>query len=79
MGGVDVVIFTAGLGENSKDDREAISSGLEFMGIEFDAEANDFRGKERVISKPSSKVTVMVVPTNEELMIARDTMEIVAK
>ncbi|MEI6059795.1 MAG: acetate kinase [Bacteroidota bacterium] len=78
MGGVDVVIFTGGVGENDWVTREAVSKGLEFMGIEFDVEMNTkLRGKEAIISKTGSKVTVMVVPTNEELVIAKDTFEIV--
>jgi len=78
MGGVDVVIFTGGVGENACDTREEICKGLEFMGIEFDVAKNTkLRGKEAIISKPGSKVTVMVVPTNEELVIANDTFEIV--
>lgn len=77
MGGLDLIVFTGGLGENSAMDREAITSGLEFMGVEIDKEANKFRGAERCFAKDSSKVRVMVVPTNEELMIARDTKEII--
>jgi len=78
MGGVDVVIFTGGVGENACETREEICKGLEFMGIEFDVVKNTkLRGKEAIISKPNSKVTVMVVPTNEELVIAQDTFEIV--
>ncbi len=77
MGGVDAVIFTAGLGENSIDNREAICKNLGFMGVELDAEKNNVRGKDTVVSTDSSKVKVMVVPTNEELMIARDTLELV--
>jgi acetate kinase len=78
MGGVDVVIFTGGVGENACETREEICKGLEFMGLDFDAAKNtNLRGKEAVISKPGSKVTVMVVPTNEELVIAQDTFEIV--
>jgi acetate kinase len=78
MGGVDVVIFTGGVGENGWETRQDVASGLEFMGIEFDVEKNTkLRGKEAIISKPNSKVTVMVVPTNEELVIAQDTFEIV--
>jgi acetate kinase len=73
MGGLDVVIFTAGLGENSISAREKICEGLEFMGIEIDKEKNNVRGKEALISKDDSKVEVFVIPTNEELMIARDT------
>ena len=73
MGGVDAIIFTAGVGENSANQRMAIASGLEFMGVEMDAEANNVRGKETVISTADSKVKVLLIPTNEELMIALDT------
>ena len=73
MGGVDAVVFTAGVGENSISQRLAITSGLEFMGIEMDAEANNVRGKEAVISTADSKVKVLLIPTNEELVIAQDT------
>lgn len=77
MGGVDMVIFTAGLGENAKETREAICEGLEFMGIKIDSEQNNVRGKERKISTEDSTVEVYCVPTNEELMIAKDTKAIV--
>ena len=78
MGGVDVVIFTGGVGENGWETREQVCEGLGFMGLEFDVQKNTkLRGKEAVISKADSKVTVMVVPTNEELVIANDTFEIV--
>lgn len=77
MGGVDAIVFTAGLGENSSEMREKICSGLEFMGIELDTEENKIRGEEKVVSKDSSKVKILVVPTNEELMIARDTKDLV--
>lgn len=78
MGGVDLVIFTGGVGENGWETRQEVANGLEFMGIEFDVAKNTkLRGKEAIISKPGSKVTVMVVPTNEELVIAQDTFEIV--
>ena len=77
MGGVDAIIFTAGVGENSASQRLAIASGLEFMGVEMDAEANNVRGKETVISAADSKVKVLLIPTNEELMIALDTAELV--
>ena len=73
MGGVDVVVFTAGIGENGITFREAVCKDMEFMGIKFDAAKNNCRGKEVVISAPDSKVTVMVVPTDEEMAIARDT------
>ena len=77
MGGVDAIIFTAGVGENSSSQRLAIASGLEFMGVKMDADANNIRGKEAVISAPDSKVKVLLIPTNEELMIAMDTAAIV--
>lgn len=77
MGGVDVVVFTAGLGENSKASRLEICKGLEFLGIDIDAEKNDTRGKEVEISKDNAKVKVFVIPTNEELMIARETKALV--
>ncbi|MBM6937724.1 acetate kinase [Pseudoflavonifractor phocaeensis] len=79
MGGVDAIVFTAGVGENDGPTRMAIASGLEFMGVKMDAEANNVRGKEAVISAADSKVKVLLIPTNEELMIARDTAEIVGK
>ena len=78
MGGVDVIVFTAGIGENTDHMRQAMCEGLEFMGVEFDAEVNKgLRGKEAIISKPSSKVTVCVIPTNEELAIAQETEALV--
>jgi acetate kinase len=78
MGGVDIVIFTGGIGENSSETRENICKDLEFLGIEFDKQKNDgVRGKEMVISKKGSSVTVMIVPTNEELVIASETRDIV--
>ena len=73
MNGVDAIVFTAGIGENSASERAAICANLTYLGVDFDAEANDCRGKEVEISKPGSKVRVFVIPTNEELMIARDT------
>jgi acetate kinase len=76
MGGVDGIVFTAGLGENSADNREAIMEGLEFMGAKLDTEKNNVRGKETFINTDESKVKIMVIPTNEELMIARDTKEL---
>jgi acetate kinase len=78
MAGVDILIFTGGIGENGSDTREKICSDLEFMGIELDKQVNDgVRGKELIISKKSSRVTVMIVPTNEELVIASDTCNII--
>ena len=77
MNGVDAIVFTAGLGENGIDDRLAIASNLEVLGVKMDAEANNVRGKERVISAADSKVKVLLIPTNEELMIARDIAKLV--
>ena len=77
MGGVDAVIFTAGVGENDARQRLAIASGLEFMGVKMDADANNIRGKEAIISAIDSKVKVLLIPTNEELMIALDTAALV--
>jgi acetate kinase len=78
MGGVDLLIFTGGIGENSSETRENICRDLEFIGLEFDKQTNTgVRGKELVISKKGSKVTVMIVPTNEEFVIASETREIV--
>lgn len=77
MGGVDAIVFTAGLGENAKETRQSICSGLEFLGFEFDVESNNVRGKAAEISKAGSKVRVFTIPTNEELVIARDTMALV--
>ncbi|HNX43059.1 MAG TPA: acetate kinase [Bacteroidales bacterium] len=80
MGGVDVIIFTGGVGENGCEVREDCLRGLEFMGLEFSRERNaGLRGKEAVITADDSKVVAMVVPTNEELVIAQDTYEIVTK
>ncbi|MBO5008305.1 MAG: acetate kinase [Clostridia bacterium] len=77
MGGVDAVVFTAGVGENTKITREDVTSGLEFMGIEIDKEANNCRGVQKDISAPGAKVKTLVIPTNEELMIALDTAALV--
>lgn len=77
MNGLDAVVFTAGLGENNPLVREEICAHLEFLGLTVDKELNKFRSKERVFSTPDSKVAALCVPTNEELMIARDTKEIV--
>ena len=79
MGGIDVLVFTAGLGENSIDARKEICKDLEFLGIEIDDENNNVRGKEQLISKKGKKVKVYVIPTNEELMIAREALEILEK
>ncbi len=77
MGGVDAVIFTAGVGENGPETRESACAGLEFMGIKIDPEKDKVRGKEMDVSADDAKVRVLVIPTNEELMIAMDTAAIV--
>ena len=79
MGGVDIIVWTAGVGENQEDVRWDSCQGLEFLGIKMDKEANHCRGVERVSSAPDSKVKVCLIPTDEEIVIARDTMELVAK
>ncbi len=79
MGGVDVVVFTAGIGENAWKVRKGACEGLEFLGIKIDPEKNNSSCKEVIISEDDSKVKVMVIPTNEEWMIAKDTMEIIEK
>jgi acetate kinase len=80
LGGLDVLIFAGGIGENGPETREEICDNLEYLGIKIDPSKNDkLRGKEKVISTDDSKVKVMVVPTNEELVIAQDTLEIVSK
>ena len=80
MGGVDAIVFTAGVGENQTDLREDSCKNLEYLGIKINKEVNDkVRGEEAIISTDDSKVKVVVVPTDEEIVIARDTMELVAK
>ena len=76
MGGVDAIIFTAGVGENGPDTRANVVSGLEFMGVKIDPEKNNTRGKEVDVATDDSKVRILVIPTNEELMIAMDTAAI---
>ena len=77
MNGVDVITFTAGVGEKGPISREDICSHLTFMGVEIDPVKNETKGEEIEISKEDSKVKVWVVPTDEELMIARETLELV--
>lgn len=79
MGGVDIIVFTGGVGENQTGLRADVCAPLAFMGVEIDAEANKVRGEEAVISTANSRVKVCVIPTDEELMIARDTEAIVSK
>lgn len=79
MGGVDVITFTAGVGENGIEDRAAIAEGLEYLGAKLDPQRNNVRGKDALISTDDSTVKMYVIPTNEEIMIARDTKDIVSK
>lgn len=80
MGGLDVIVFTGGIGENDAEAREEICRTLGYLGVEFDSTANDgVRGEDKLLSKPSSKVKVLTLTTNEELVIARDTMSLVRK
>ncbi len=76
LGGVDIIVFTGGVGENQASARWGACEGLEYMGVKLDAEKNKVRGEEMVISTDDSKVKVVVIPTDEELMIATDTMDI---
>ncbi|WP_163716898.1 acetate/propionate family kinase [Mangrovibacterium lignilyticum] len=77
MGGIDLIIFTGGVGENGPETREAVCSGLEYMGVSFDKNANKgVRGELKVVSTPDSRAKVMVVPTNEEKVIAVDTVNV---
>jgi acetate kinase len=75
--GVDMLVFTGGIGENDVQTRKKILSGLEFLGIKIDKKKENLRGKEMILSAPDSKIKVLVIPTKEELMIAKDTFEIV--
>lgn len=77
MGGLDAVVFTAGLGENSPESRAAICEGLDFLGLKIDPNKNGVRGKETIVSTDDSTTKVILVPTNEELMIARETLSLV--
>jgi len=77
MNGIDYIVFTGGIGENQINIRKGICEQLEFMGVDMDVEANNSRGEEKLISKPESKVKIYVIPTNEELMIAKETKRLV--
>ena len=77
MNGVDAIVFTAGVGENNIGGRVEICKYLGYLGTEIDLDKNNVRGEERIISKDGSKVTLMAIPTNEELAIARQTLELV--
>ena len=77
MNGIDYIIFTGGIGENQINIRKGICEKLKFMGVELDLDENNVRGEEKIISKPESKITVYIIPTNEELMIAKETEKLV--
>ena len=78
LGGVDIIVFTGGIGERDPETRKKVLAGMEFMGVEIDLTNADIKGEEIVLSSENSKVKVIVVPTDEELMIARDTFEIIS-
>ena len=78
MNGIDAIVFTGGVGENQINIRRGICEQLKFMGVNIDVEANNMRGEEKKVSKPDSKVEVWVIPTNEELMIAKETQRLVS-
>jgi acetate kinase len=73
---VDAIVFTGGIGENGIGNRAKIMAGLEYLGCKIDAEKNNIRGKEAIISTDDSTVKIMVIPTNEELMIAKETLAV---
>ena len=79
MDGIDVIVFTAGIGENNPLVRRKILTGLDYMGIDIDWDKNEVKGKETNISAPTSKITTLVIPTNEELAIARETFKLLKK
>ena len=79
MGGVDVIVFTAGIGENSPELRETVMQGFEYLGAKLDKEKNRVRGQEVDVSAEDSKVSILVIPTNEEIVIARDTLRLVGE
>ena len=77
MDGIDYIVFTGGIGENQINIRKGICENIAFMGVDLDLDSNNMRGEEKVISKPDSKIKVYVIPTNEELMIAKETLKLV--
>ena len=77
MSGIDIVVFTGGIGENQINVRKNICNHLKFMGLEINEEANNIKGEEVLITKPESKIKAYIIPTNEELVIARDTKALV--
>jgi len=77
IGGCDAIVFTGGIGENDPESREHICEGLEYMGVEFEGKSNKgIRGKTTLLSKPESKVKVVIIPTNEEKVIAKETVDV---
>ena len=79
MNGVDLIVFTGGIGENDPAVRESVCTGCSFLGIDFNKEANNVRGKDTILTNPGSKVVVTTVTTNEELVIAQETMKLTTK
>ena len=79
MGGTDAIVFTGGIGENTPAYRSYVCEKLAFLGVKIDEEKNAVRGEEIEISTPDSTIKVYIIPTNEELVIARDTLDIVSK
>ena len=79
MNGLDAIIFTGGIGENAPNCREEVCENMEYLGIKIDKDVNNFKGELKKISTPDSKVEVWVIPTNEELLIARDTLAMIQK
>ena len=77
MNGIDYIVFTGGVGENQINIRKGICEQLQFMGVDLDVDLNNVRGEEREITKPNSKIKAYIVPTNEELMIAKETKKLV--
>ena len=78
MRGIDAIVFTGGVGENQINIRKWVCEQLEFMGVKIDTEANNMRGEEKKVSKEDSKVEIYVIPTNEELMIAKETQKLIS-
>ena len=77
MGGIDAIVFTGGVGENQINIRKSICEQLQFMGVDIDVDANNVRGEEKLITKPDSKIKAYIIPTNEELMIAKETLRLI--
>lgn len=76
LGGIDVLVFTGGIGENSSRLRKKVCEGLEFLGLELDLDQNDLPKSERLISKDGSGIKIMIIPTNEEIIVARETLKV---